>query len=319
MAANHQHPVTASRAYQRGKATHMSVRDPRATASGGGGERELRARLMLNALDIRQAIVGYAHSYPNVPFHLGGSLSCAEIMAVLLGDVMHTGKDGTPWVERDRLVLSKGHASLALWPALWQAGFLSADDVTRGMFGEGAVIGKQPKRDARRGIELSGGSLGMGLGYACGLALAARRRGLPSRVFCVMGDGECDEGSVWEAASFAGHHGLAQLVAVVDANGMQLDGPISQVLDSGPLADKFASFGFEVREPDGHDVMALRDALCQHAVRPLVVIAHTVKGKGLSFAENDVKWHDRCLDEDGYLRALDELAAARREVLSHVG
>ena len=158
-------------------------------------------------------------------------------------------------------------------------------------------------------------SLGMGLGYAAGLALAARRKGLPSRIYCVMGDGECDEGSVWEAASFAGHNRLGSLMVVIDANGLQLDGPTSQVLDSGPLTGKFAAFGFDVQQVDGHDVAALANVLTTRSDRPLVVVAHTIKGKGLSFAENDVKWHDRCLDEDGYRRAVAELEAARKEVL----
>ena len=271
--------------------------------------------LALRALDIRRQVIEFAHSHPDTPFHLGGSLSCAEIMAVLLGAVMKTGVDDTPWEERDRLVLSKGHASLALWPALLQAGLLSEDDLAKGVFGPEAVIGKQPRRDTSRGIELSGGSLGMGLGYAAGLALAARRKGLPSRIYCVMGDGECDEGSVWEAASFAGHNRLGSLMVVIDANGLQLDGPTSQVLDSGPLTGKFAAFGFDVQQVDGHDVAALANVLTTRSDRPLVVVAHTIKGKGLSFAENDVKWHDRCLDEDGYRRAVAELEAARKEVL----
>ena len=274
--------------------------------------------LSLNAIDIRQQVVEFAHRYPDVPFHLGGSLSCAEIMAVLLNGVMRTGVDGTPWEERDRLVLSKGHASLALWPALAQAGLLSEDDLARGFFGEDAVVGKQPRRSSAHGIELSGGSLGMGLGYACGLALAMRRRGLDSRVYCVMGDGECDEGAVWEAASFAGHNRLGALTVVVDANGLQLDGPTSQVLDSGPIAGKFAAFGFEVQEVDGHSVAALWEAFGACGERPRAVIARTVKGRGLSFAENEVTWHDRCLGDDDYRRALAELAAAREEVLAHV-
>ena len=278
----------------------------------------LDTRLAWQAIQIRRAIISYAHRYPEVPFHLGGSLSCAEIMAVLFNGIMQTGagKTGIAWEQRDRFVLSKGHASLALWPALLQAGLLSTADEERGMFGEGAVIGKQPKRDVARGIELSGGSLGMGLGYASGLAWALQRKGCPSRVFCLMGDGETDEGSVWEAASFAGHNHLKALTVVVDANGFQLDGPISQVLSSGPLTDKFDSFGFEVREADGHSTAELLDALQPSHDRPLAVIAHTIKGKGLSFAENDVRWHDRRLFDDGYHRALAELDEAQREVLA---
>jgi transketolase N-terminal domain/subunit len=277
-------------------------------------------RLSLSAIEIRREVVGFAHRYPDTPFHLGGSLSCAEILAVLLGAVMRTGvgQTGREWERRDRLVLSKGHASLALWPALRQAGLLTSEDLDRGLFGPDAVVGKQPRRDVSRGIELSGGSLGMGLGYANGLALAAQRRGLDSRVFCVMGDGECDEGSVWEAANFAGHNRLSSLCVVVDKNGIQLDGPTAQVMDSGPLQDKFAAFGFEVREVNGHDVEALCDVLSRPADRPLAVMAHTTKGKGLSFAEDHVAWHDHRLSDDEYRLAMSELAAAEQEVLAHV-
>ena len=276
------------------------------------------AQLALAAIKIRRQIIEFAHRYSDLPFHLGGRLYCAEIMALLLGAIMHTGVDGTPWEERDRLVLSKGHASLALWPALVQAGLMTDGDLARGMFGKDALIGKQPHRDVVHGVELSGGSLGMGLGYASGLALITRRRNLPARVFCVMGDGECDEGSVWEAASFAGHNRLGGLTVVVDANGLQLDGPTSQVLDSGSLSDKFSAFGFDVQEVDGHNVTALREALGVRTQRPMAIIARTIKGKGLSFAENDVKWHDRCLDEDGYARAIAELVIAEEEVRAHV-
>ena len=271
--------------------------------------------LALRAIDIRQQVVEFAHRYPHTPFHLGGSLSCAEIMSVLLSGVMRTGVDGSGWEDRDRLVLSKGHACLALWPALLQAGLLSEEDLARGMFGHGAVIGKQPRRDVTRGIELSGGSLGMGLGYAAGLAVAARRKGSSSRIFCVMGDGECGEGSVWEAASFVGHNQFESLTVIIDANGLQLDGPTSQVLDSGPLSDKFAAFGFDVKQVDGHDVSALRDVLTACSDRPLALLASTTKGKGLSFAEGDVRWHDRSLSEEQYQLALEELDAARKEVL----
>ena len=288
--------------------TDLQVRDVfRSPATA----RLTRADLELRSADIRRFIVELAHRYDDLPFHLGGSLSCVEILAVLLGDTMRLGTGDVAWEERDRLVLSKGHASLALWPALAQVGLLSREDCERGLFGKGAVIGRQPKRDVTRGIELSGGSLGMGLGYACGLALAARRRGLGSRVFCVMGDGECDEGSVWEAASFAGHNRLGSLVVVVDANGLQLDGTTAEVLDSGPLTDKFAAFGFDTFVVDGHDVEALRETLAMCGERPRAVVAQTVKGKGLSFAENEVSWHDRQLDDEGYRRALAEIDAAR--------
>ena len=154
----------------------------------------------------------------------------------------------------------------------------------------------------------------MGLGYACGLAIAANRRSSGSRVFCLLGDGECNEGSVWEAAALAGHLGLASLTVVVDVNGLQLDGPTAQVLDTGSLAEKFRAFGFEAIEVDGHDVSALWSVLAPSHTRPRAVLAHTTKGKGLSFAENCVEWHDNKLTDELYAQAVKELG---REV-SHV-
>lgn len=266
-----------------------------------------RRRLSGLALDIRRAVVEFAHANPSLPFHLGGSLSAAEILAVLYGGVMRTGADGTPWEQRDRFVLSKGHASLALYPALLHAGLISNEDIERGLLGPNAVLFKHPRRDPARGIETSGGSLGMGLGYVCGLAIAAQRKGLSSRVFCLLGDGECNEGSVWESAALAGHLGLAPLTVIVDVNGLQLDGPTAQILDTGSLAEKFRAFGFEAIEVDGHDVSALWSVLAPTHTRPRVVLAHTTKGKGLSFAENCVEWHDNKLSDELYAQALREL------------
>lgn len=266
-----------------------------------------RRRLSGLALDIRKTVVEFAHANPDMPFHLGGSLSAAEVLAVLYGGVMRTGTDGTPWDQRDRFVLSKGHASLALYPALLHAGLVSQEDIDRGLLGPNAVLFKHPRRDPARGIETSGGSLGMGLGYACGLAIAANRRASGSRVFCLLGDGECNEGSVWEAAALAGHMGLASLTVIVDVNGLQLDGPTAQILDTGSLAEKFRAFGFEAIEVDGHDVSALWSVLAPSHNRPRAVLAHTTKGKGLSFAENCVEWHDNKLTDELYAQAVREL------------
>ena len=274
--------------------------------------RALRRRLERGALEVRRGVIEIAHRYQGSPFHIGGALSLAEISSVLFGCILRTGKDATPWDERDRFVLSKAHASVALYPAMLKAGLISKDDLDKGLFGPDAVLFKHPRRDPTRGIEMSGGSLGMGLGYATGLALALRRRHKDSRVFCIVGDGECDEGAVWESAGLAGFMRLSSLCVIVDANGMQLDGPTSQVFDNGPIQRKFASFGFEVAEVDGHDVLALVDALSVRSERPRAVVARTVKGKGLSFAENNVTWHDNALSEEIYRQAVRELAALER-------
>ncbi len=274
----------------------------------------LRRRLELAALDVRRGVVEWGHRYEGSAFHFGGALSMAEIAAVLLCEVMSTGHDGTPWEERDRLVVSKAHASIALYPAMLSCGMISEDDIERGLFGPDATIFKHPRRDPERGIETSGGSLGMGLGYAAGLALSLRRKRLPGRVFCVVGDGECDEGNIWESAAFAGHMRLSNLTVVVDANGMQLDGPTADIIDNGPINRKFGSFGFDVVEVDGHDVIALVRALANPTDRPRAVIARTTKGKGLSFAEMCAEWHDKALTDELYRQAVRELDAQREAI-----
>ncbi len=263
--------------------------------------------LEMAALAIRRQVVEFAHNDNDLPFHLGGSLSAADIMAVLCTDILRTGRDGLARASRDRVVLSKAHASLALYPALAMAGLISQDDIDAGLFGEHAVLFKHPRRDIERGIEMSGGSLGMGLGYAAGLALAAVRAHRGGRIFCIVGDGECNEGSVWEAAAFVGHNRLNNITLIVDVNGMQLDGPTAEILDTEPLARKLASFGFEAVGVDGHDVLALRDALAVRSERPRAVLAHTIKGKGLSFAEGQVAWHDYPLSDELYEQALADL------------
>ncbi|WP_058270762.1 UTRA domain-containing protein [Olsenella massiliensis] len=296
--------------------TDAIVRGGDRLQGGPGKEAALRRRLELQALQVRRDVVSLAHRYEGVPFHLGGALSMVEIVVALLLRVMRTGKDSTPWEERDRLVLSKAHASVALYPALLRAGLISQDDLDRGLFGEGAVLFKHPQRDPSRGIETSGGSLGMGLGYAAGLALALRRTHPGARTFCIVGDGECEEGSVWESAAFAGFKRLENLTVIVDANGMQLDGPTSEIMDNGPIQRKFAAFGFETQEVDGHDVMALVRALSLRTDRPRAIVARTIKGKGVSFAENNVIWHDNALSRDDYERAMGELDA-REEAVRH--
>lgn len=268
-----------------------------------------RDELESTAAQMRLDIVELCHRSPHHKAHLGGCLSCTEILAALYTDVMNTGRDGTPWAERDRFVPSKSHAAITLYAALYQAGFLTREDLAQPLAGEDTPIPRHPRRNPELGIETSGGSLGMGLSYGCGLALAARRRSLPSHVYVLLGDGECDEGSVWEAAAFAGHNALANLTAIVDANGLQLDAPCADVLGCGDMLARWRSFGFEAVDVDGHDVVAVRDALAAPQELPRVVVCHTIKGKGVSFAENRVEWHDNFLTDDLYHEALAELGA----------
>src|SRR5262245_620464 len=241
--------------------------------------------------------------------HIGGCLSVADILATLYGGVLRFDPRRPAWPERDRLILSKGHGAAALYAVLAETGYFPAAWLEQYCCDGGRLFGHVTSNEVP-GVEVSVGSLGHGLPIGCGMALAAARDGRPSRVFVVLSDGECDEGSTWEAALFAGHHRLANLVAVVDYNGIQSFGNVREVLDLDPLADKWRAFRWGVREVDGHDHAALAAALGGvpfEAGRPSVVVARTVKGKGVSFMENELAWHYRSPDDV-------QLAAALREI-----
>lgn len=226
--------------------------------------------------------------------HVGSSLSLIEIIRVLYDDVLRVRPAEPAWPDRDRFILSKGHGCLALYAVLADHGFFPVAELTR-FCKPGALLGGHV--DAHiPGIEASTGALGHGLSIGVGAAVAARMRGRPSRVFVVTGDGELDEGSVWEAALSAAKHRLENLTVIVDYNQLQSYARIDEVLPLEPLADKWRAFGFEVREIDGHDVTSLREtfaALPFANRKPSAVIAHTRKGRGISFAELDPTWHHK--------------------------
>ncbi len=224
--------------------------------------------------------------------HLASALSLVEIVRVLYDDVLQYDAGNPSWQDRDRFVLSKGHGCLALYVLLAEKGFFPASELARFCKSDG-LLGGHPERKIP-GVEASTGSLGHGLSIAIGFALAARHDGRRHRVIAVVGDGESNEGSVWEAALCAGKHRLSNLTVVIDYNKQQSYGPTSDVQDLEPLADKWRAFNFAVAEVDGHDVEALRTVfgrLPLVADRPSVVICHTVKGKGIAFAENNLKFH----------------------------
>lgn len=227
--------------------------------------------------------------------HIGSSMSLVELLRVLYDDVLRVRPDDPDWPERDRCILSKGHGCLTLYALLADKGFFPIDELRR-QCAPGAMLGGHPERAHIPGVEASTGSLGHGVSIGVGFALAARMRRRPSRVFVVTGDGELDEGSNWEAAMSAAKHRLDNLIVLVDYNKLQSSGPVKDVLDLEPLADKWRAFGWEPREVDGHDVAALRKALAEipfAAGRPGVLICHTVKGKGLDFAEHNPLWHHK--------------------------
>ena len=244
--------------------------------------------------------------------HIGSCLSMADIMAVLYGAVLRYDAQCPDWVDRDRLVISKGHAAAIVYATLAEVGFIPVEELdTYSQDGSrlaGHVTMTVP------GVELSTGSLGHGLPVAAGMALAAKRAERSSRAFCILSDGELDEGSNWEAIQFAQQFRLSNLVAIVDYNKIQSFGSVAEVSDLHPLADKFRAFNWGVREIDGHDHRALTEALSGPPPipdRPIAVIAHTVKGKGVSFMENQLLWHYRNPDDSQLVAALTELQASR--------
>lgn len=227
--------------------------------------------------------------------HIGSSMSLVEMLRVLYDDVLRVRPDDPDWPERDRCILSKGHGCLTLYALLADRGFFPVEELRR-QCTPGAMLGGHPERAHIPGVEASTGSLGHGVSIGVGLALAARMRRRPSRVFVITGDGELDEGSNWEAAMSAAKHRLDNLFVLVDYNKLQSSGLVKDVLDLEPLADKWRAFGWAVREVDGHDVGALQAALSDlpfAAGQPGVLICHTVKGKGLDFAEHNPSWHHK--------------------------
>jgi transketolase len=246
--------------------------------------------------------------------HIGAVLSVADIIAVLYADVMQFDVNKPKSDTRDRFILSKGHAGASIYAALAESGFFPVEEL-KTHYQNGSRLSGHVSHHLP-GVDFSTGSLGHGLSAAAGMALAAKQDKKAHRVFAVLGDGECDEGSVWEAALFANHFRLNNLVAIVDYNHMQSLDYCENTLEFGNFADKWKAFGWDVCEVDGHDHQALRDALKKNDTRerPLAVIAHTVKGKGVSFMEEDILWHYR-FPHDGweYDQAVAELHSQKPE------
>lgn len=240
--------------------------------------------------------------------HIGAIYSCADILAVLYGGILHVDPGAPERPDRDRFVLSKGHAGGGLYAALAERGFFSTEQLMT-HYQDGSMLSGHVSH-MLPGVDVSTGALGHGLSIAAGMAYAGKLKEAGHRIFCLVSDGECDEGSTWEAVLFAKQHKLSNLVAVVDYNRIQGIAPVSEVLELEPFADKWTSFGWAVREVDGHDHAALRRAL--EAVpftegKPSCLIAHTTKGKGVSFMENSVLWHYRIPRGEEFAAALAEL------------
>jgi transketolase len=242
--------------------------------------------------------------------HPGGSLSSVEVLAALYLRIMRHDPSDPLWPDRDRFVLSKAHAVPVLYAFLTECGYFPVEEISTFRKLDSRLQGHS-KMQSVPGVEMSGGSLGQGLSFSIGQCLAARLDGRDYRVFCLLGDGEQDEGQVWEAAMAASHYRLNNLTVIVDRNGVQNDGHVVDIMQQEPLADKWRAFGWDVAEVDGHDQAAVIDVLQRASINdcPRAVIAYTVKGKGVSFMENTAAWHGKAPNPEERERALAEIGA----------
>jgi len=266
--------------------------------------------LRAKAYDIRKHVVRMVGAASSG--HPGGSLSAADIVTVLYFNEMNIRPDDPKWPDRDRFVLSKGHAAPVLYAALAEAGYFPAGELVTLRRIDSRLQG-HPSIRSTPGVEMSTGSLGQGLSAACGMAIAAKLDGAAWRVYALLGDGELEEGQIWEAVMTAAHRRLDNLTAFVDANGLQIDGPVADIKSMERIGDRFAAFGWHVVEIDGHDIPAIMAALAEARNtqgRPTVIVARTVKGKGVSFMENQVGWHGTAPKPDQVQAALAELDAS---------
>jgi len=240
--------------------------------------------------------------------HPGGSLSSADIITYLYFKKMNYKKEDPNWPDRDRLILSKGHACPAQYAALAEAGFFSKDEL-KNLRKINSMLQGHPDIKTP-GIEISTGALGQGLSIANGIALAGKLDKKPYRTYCIIGDGECQEGQIWEAAMTAAHHNLDNVTAIIDNNRLQIDGKTCDVKNIEPIADKFRAFGWRVLEIDGHDFKIISEAFEvaeQTKNKPTAIIANTIKGKGISFMENQCGWHGKAPSEEECNKGMCEL------------
>ena len=273
----------------------------------------LKKQLRIHAAHIRMGIIeGVYHAKSG---HPGGSLSIADVLTYLYFTRMHVYPDQPDFAERDRLVLSKGHTAPALYATLAERGFFQMEEMQT-LRHIGARLQGHPCITIP-GIDMISGSLGQGISAACGMALAGKHRNDSYRVYAILGDGEIEEGQVWEAAMFAAHYKLDNLTAIIDNNGLQIDGKISEVCSPEPIPDKFRAFGWHVIEMDAHDFddidRAFREAE-KISGQPVALIQHSTKGKGVSFMENQVGWHGTAPNTEQYEKAMAELKAALKEL-----
>ena len=265
--------------------------------------------LMVNACKVRIGIIESTHAAK--AGHPGGSLSSAELFTYLYFKELDVDPKDPKKGDRDRFVLSKGHCAPGLYAALALRGFFPWEDL-KTLRHIGSYLQGHPDMKSIPGVDMSTGSLGQGISAACGMALAAKKQNNPCRVYALLGDGEIQEGQVWEAMMFAAHYELDNLCAVIDNNGLQIDGPVDQVMSPYPILDKLRAFGWEAVEIDGHDFDALEGAFGQARSvkgRPFAIVMRTTKGKGVSFMEDQAGWHGKAPNDEQAGTAMRELRA----------
>lgn len=271
---------------------------------------ELKAKLQKDAVKVRMSVI--EGTFNAKSGHPGGSLSVSDLMTYLYMYKLNVDPKNPQWEDRDRFVLSKGHTAPALYAALALRGFFSEDEI-KTLRKPGSRLQGHPSMHMTPGVDMSTGSLGQGISVAVGMALGAKINKKDYRVYTILGDGEIEEGQVWEAAMFAGAKKLDNLLVVVDNNNLQIDGTIEEVNSPYPIDEKFKAFGFNVINIDGHDFDQIDDAFTKAEAfkgAPTAIIAKTVKGKGVSFMENQVGWHGKAPDFDQYNQAMAELKEA---------
>ena len=272
---------------------------------------EEKKALQLKAVSVREGVLTGTHGAK--AGHPGGSLSAADVFTYLYFRELRIDPKNPTWPERDRFVLSKGHTAPGLYSVLAQRGFFPLEDLPTLRHIDSYLQG-HPNMSTVPGVDMSTGSLGQGISAACGMALAARHQGNPCRVYTLLGDGEIEEGQVWEALMFAHHYKLDNLCVIIDNNGLQIDGPVTEVMSSYPIADKLKAFGLEVVEVDGHDYDQLETAFAHARTTkgvPTAILMHTIKGKDVSYMENNVDWHGKAPNDEEYARGMADLAAVR--------
>lgn len=272
-------------------------------------DKQKKLDLMKKAACIRKYIIEEVFSAKSG--HPGGSLSCTDIFTVLYFDEMRVDVNNPKWADRDRFVLSKGHCAPALYATLAVKGFFPEEDLFTLRKTDSYLEG-HPNMTYVPGVDMSTGSLGQGISAAVGMALAGKIDKKDYRVYSILGDGELQEGQVWEASMAAAHYQLDNLTAFVDYNGLQIDGPIKEVMSPEPIADKFTAFGWNVIVIDGHDMEAIKDAIEQAKTvqgKPTMIVCNTVKGKGVSFMENNGAWHGSAPNQEQRDQAIAELDA----------